>query len=145
MNLHRTLTMPLVPISIQKIRCLIMRITWMSNHVIVPFSQTGVASPQIIQWETGRYMPIVSIKVVPCLSDRIIQQNALIIINLEDPANAKPQHRWEIQVESNRYSVSFLLGETLVLVFMFPFEKYTDIIHSMLTLNISFGQLICIF
>ena len=106
--------------------------------MIVPFSQTGVASQQITQWETTRYLAIVSIKVVLCLSDQIIQQNAPIMGALEDPANAKTQRRWEIQVESNRYSVSFLLGETLVLVFMFPLEKYTDIIHSMLTLNISF-------
>ena len=96
MNLRPTSIMPLEPILIQKIRCLTMQTTWIPNHAIVQFMQTGVVSQQITQKET---LEIVSIKVAPCLSDQMIQQNAMIMSSTEDPVNVKPQHRWEIQGE----------------------------------------------
>ena len=101
MNFRPTMTMPLGPISIQKIRCLIMRTTWMPNHVIVQFLQTGAASHQITQKETTILLETVSIKAALCLSDQIIQQNVQMS-SLEDFANVKPHYRWEIQGEWNR-------------------------------------------
>ena len=83
MNLRLTLTMPLGPISIQKIRCLIMRTTWMPNHVIVQFLQTGAASHQITQKETTIFMETVSIKAALCLRDQIIQQNVTMTTSSE--------------------------------------------------------------
>ena len=74
MNFRPTMTMRLGPILIQKIRCLIMRTTWISNHVIVRFLQTGVASQQITRKETTIILEIaVSIKVALCLSDQMIR------------------------------------------------------------------------
>ena len=100
MNLRPTLTMQREPILTQKNRCSIMQTTWMTNHVIVRFLQTGVVSQQITQKETTIFLEIVvSIKVAPCLSDQMIQQNAMIMSSTEDPVNVKPQHRWEIQGE----------------------------------------------
>ena len=100
MNLRPTLTMQREPILTQKNRCSIMQTTWMTNHVIVRFLQTGVVSQQITQKETTIFLEIVvSIKVAPCLSDQMIQQNAMITSSSEDGVNVKPRHRWEIQGE----------------------------------------------
>ena len=96
MNLRPTSTMPLEPILIQKIRCLTMQTIWIPNHAIVQFLQTGVVLQQITQEET---LEIVSIKVAPCLSDQMIQQNAMITSPTEHGVNVKPRHRWEIQGE----------------------------------------------
>ena len=79
MSFRPTLTMGLGPILIQKIRYLIMRITWMINHVIVQCLQTGVVSQQIKQKEIfvetfAIFLDIVvSIKVARCLSDQMNQ------------------------------------------------------------------------
>ena len=98
MNLRPTLTMPRERILIQKNLCSIMQTTWMPNHVIVQFLQTGVVSQQITQKATTIILEIVvSIKVAPCLSDQMIQQNAMITSPSEDGVNVKARHRWEIQ------------------------------------------------
>ena len=102
MNFRPTMTMRLGPISIQKTRCLMMLTTWMPNHVIVQFLQTGAASQQISQKETTIFMETVSIKAALCLNDQIIQQNVMITSSSEDSANVKPHYRWEIQGEWNR-------------------------------------------
>ena len=83
MNFRPTMTMRLGPISIQKTRCLIMLTTWMPNHVIVQFLQTGAASQQISQKETTIFMETVSIKAALCLRDQIIQQNVMMTTSSE--------------------------------------------------------------
>ena len=99
MNFRPTLTMPLGRISIQKIRFLIMRTTWMLNHVNVQSLQTGVVLQQITRKKTTLFMEILSIKVVLFLSDQMMQQNAMITSSSAEPVNVKPQHRWGIQGE----------------------------------------------
>ena len=79
MSFRPNLTMQLGTILIRKIRCSTMLTTWIPNHVIVQFLQTGVASQQITQKETTIILVwiLVSIKVALCSSDQIIQQNAM--------------------------------------------------------------------
>ena len=97
MNFHPTLTMRLGPILIQKILCLMRQTTWMTNHVTAQFLQTGVVSQQITLVLEIILEILVLIRVALCLSEQIIQQNAMITRTSEDLANIKPQNRWEIQ------------------------------------------------
>ena len=87
MNFRPTLTMPLGRISIQKIRFLIMRTTWMLNHVNVQSLQTGVVLQRITQKETTLFMEILSIKVALFSSDQMMQQNAMITSSSAEPVN----------------------------------------------------------